>query len=156
MRLQDEGLVEALPYRGYMVSEIDLGEINEIYYMRHLIEGAMSELAATHITEEELKTLTRLSAPETVVMNLEYDTYARSFHSTIAKASRNTRLEDAFKRTYNDMRRLQYAGIGRPRPDEITHEHEAILDALRSHDADKARQLMEDHIDSIRNRALST
>jgi DNA-binding GntR family transcriptional regulator len=154
--LQDDGLVEAIPYRGYVIRPIDISEINEIYFMRRLLEGAACELAAKNITDEELEQLGRLVAPETMVMTLEYDEYARTFHSVIARASGMEKLEDIVLRTYNDMRRLQYAGIGRPRPGVITDEHVGILEALRARDAERARQLMEEHIDNIRRRALET
>ena len=152
--LLDDGLVEAIPYRGYLIRPIDISEVNEIYFMRRLLEGAACELAAKSITEAELEQLSRLSAPDTMVMTLEYDDYARTFHAMIAHASRVERLEDFILRTYNDMRRLQYAGIGRPRPGAITHEHEEILVALRAGDPDLSRRLMEEHVDNIRRRAL--
>ena len=154
--LQDDGLVEAIPYRGYLIRPIDISEVNEIYYMRRLLEGAACELAAKNITDEDLEQLSRLTAPDTMVMTLEYDDYARTFHAVIAHASHIGRLEDFILRIYNDMRRLQYAGIGRPRPGAITHEHEEILDALRARDPELARRLMEEHIDNIRRRALET
>jgi DNA-binding GntR family transcriptional regulator len=152
--LQREGLIESIPYKGYLVRPIDLDEVHEIYFMRQLLEGAAAELAAQRITEEEIEQLTNLRAPQTMVMTLEYDNYCRTFHLIIAKASRLSRLAETVMRTYNDMRRLQYAGIGRPRPEAITAEHEEILAALETRDPKRARKAMVEHISNIRQRAL--
>lgn len=154
--LQLEGLIEAIPYKGYLIRPIDIDEIYEIYFMRQLLEGAAAELAAKNITEDELERLGSLKAPQTMVMTLEYDNYCRTFHRIVAEASRLTRLAEAVMRTYNDMRRLQYAGIGRPRPEVITIEHDEIVDALRTGNPEQARTAMVDHIRNIRERALAT
>lgn len=152
--LQREGLVVSVPYKGYLIRPLDVGDVDEIFFMRQLLEGAAAELAASSVTDDELSRLAALEAPETLIMTLDYDKYARTFHSIIAGASRNQRLEEAIIRTYNDVRRLQYAGIGHPRPDVIAEEHRKILVTLRAHDPDGARVAMLDHIANIRRRAL--
>jgi DNA-binding GntR family transcriptional regulator len=152
--LRQEGLVEVAPYKGYYVRPLDLREFNDIFAMRELLEVAAAELAATHITNEQLRELERLRAPDVSTMTLEYDRYAHRFHSLIAQASRNTKLAEFFELCYNNVRRLQYAGIGRPQPRIIAQEHDEILDALRRRDAPAAAAAMRTHIQNIRRRAL--
>ena len=92
--------------------------------------------------------------PQVSQMTLDYDEYANRFHRTIVAASASPRLLSLFDQVYNDVRRIQYAGIGNPRPDLIHMEHEEVLDALAARDSERARMLMEKHIDAIRRRAM--
>jgi DNA-binding GntR family transcriptional regulator len=137
-----------------LIKPIDSVDVEEIFFMRQLLENAAAEAAAPLITPQELEELASLQAPQTLIMTLDYDRYAGTFHSIVASASRNQRLEEAIVRIYNDVRRLLYAGIGQPRPDIITQEHDEIIEALRRHDREAAGTAMSDHIANIRRRAL--
>lgn len=153
--LQHDGLVEAIPYKGYLVKPIDPSDVEEIFFMRELLESAAAERAAERITAENLERLAALTAPHTVVMTLEYDRYAQSFHRIIAEASQSRRLAHQIMTVYSDVRRLQYAGIGRPRPAIITCEHDEIVAALRARDSQGAREAMAAHIRNIQRRAMA-
>ena len=87
-------------------------------------------------------------------MTLEFDEQNHDFHSTIILAAGSTRLFNTLETVYNDVRRLQYAGIGKPRPDLIHREHVEILEALSRGDGAAARALMGEHIDAMRRRAF--
>jgi DNA-binding GntR family transcriptional regulator len=154
--LERQGLVAALPYKGYLVKGIEPGDVHDLYLVRKVIEGAATELAVSRISPEALERLGK-EKPESVdKMTLTYDEYAHGFHHTIMEAAGSPRLLSLFEDVYNDVRRIQYAGIGKPRPDLIHAEHAGILEAMTEGDAEKARQLMEQHIDAIRVRALQS
>lgn len=152
--LEREGVVTSVPYKGYLVRPIEPRDVRDIFFMRQLLEGAGTELATARISEEELRSLRLSELPDSDVMTLEYDTVTRDFHRTIMAAAGSPRLLSSFEELYNDVRRLQYAGIGTPRPDLIHKEHMDILDALELGDADAARARMEQHIELARQRAL--
>jgi DNA-binding GntR family transcriptional regulator len=152
--LQQAGLVEAIPYKGYLVKPIDKDDVDDVFLMRELLEGAAAERAARRITEEDLERLDALQAPETMVMTLEYDRYAQTFHYIIAQATRSPRLAQQILSVYTDVRRLQYAGVGRPRPAVITYEHKEIVSALRARDPEAAGKAMVTHIQNIHQRAM--
>ena len=154
-QLQREGLVESLPYKGYIVRAIDLSEFNEIFYLRQMVEGAAAELAAERIGAEDLAELEGLEPPsDTAGMSLDYDHYAHLFHGLIARASGSRRLVDMFEKLYTDVRRLQYSGVGHPSAKESSLEHEQIMEAIRSHDPAAAREAMVRHVENIKARAL--
>lgn len=155
-RLEREGVVKAIPYKGYLVRPIEPRDVHDIFFMRQLLEGAGTELAAERLDREEIQRLRQAKLPVGEVMTLEYDQVSHDFHRTIVNAAGSRRLLDSFEGLYNDVRRLQYAGIGTPRPDLIHEEHMAILDALEQRDPALARQRMEDHINLTRLRALNT
>ncbi|MGW3472302.1 GntR family transcriptional regulator [Saccharopolyspora sp. NPDC000995] len=154
--LERQGLVAAIAYKGYLVKGIEPGDVRDVYLVRTIVEGAATELAATRISAETLAHLRQASPAQVEKMSLEYDDYAHDFHGAIVAASGSRRLLSVFEDVYNDVRRIQYAGIGNPRPDLIHKEHTAIVDALAEGDAGKARLLMEQHIDAIRVRALES
>lgn len=154
--LERQGLVSALPYKGYLVKGIEPGDVHDLYLVRKVIEGAATELAVSRISPEALERLSREKPEQVDKMTLTYDEYAHGFHRTIIDAAGSPRLLSLFEDVYNDVRRIQYAGIGKPRPDLIHAEHAAILQAMTAGDAEKARQLMEEHIDAIRVRALQS
>jgi DNA-binding GntR family transcriptional regulator len=154
--LEREGLVTAIAYKGYLVKGIEPNDVHDVYMLRKVIEGAATELATGRLTPEQLKQLRSSRPPLQERMTLEYDEYAHDFHHVIVKACRSPRLLAIFEDTYKDVRRMQYAGIGSPRPDLIYSEHAAILDALAAEDAKAARALMESHIDAVRVRALQS
>jgi DNA-binding GntR family transcriptional regulator len=154
-QLQRDGVVESLPYKGYLVRPVDVTEFNDIYLMRELLEGKAAELAARHMDEAELTELEGLRAPlGTSGMSLDYDEYAHRFHHLIARASRSRRLAEMIEITYTDVRRLQYSGIGRPVAEASNREHDTIVRALRDRDPERAAQAMVEHIRGLKARAL--
>jgi GntR family transcriptional regulator, rspAB operon transcriptional repressor len=154
--LERQGLVTAIAYKGYLVKGIEPGDVYDVYLLRKVVEGAATEIAATKISEERLTALRAARPAQVTTMNLDHDEYSHDFHGTIVRASGSKRLVAVFEDIYNDVRRLQYAGIGNPRPDLIYQEHLAILEALTERDGTSARRLMEQHIDAIRARALES
>lgn len=154
-QLQHDGIVESLPYKGYLVRQVDISEFNDIYLMRELLEGKAAELAAVRMTEAEVDELKGLRAPEnTSGMSLDYDVYAHRFHGLLARASGSRRLIEMIEATYTDVRRLQYSGIGRPVAEASNREHDAIVEAIERRDPDAAARAMVAHIRGLKARAL--
>lgn len=154
--LEREGVVSAIAYKGYLVRPIEPGDVQDIFFMRRVLEGVGIELACDRLLDEQIDQLRGSHAPLGETMTIEYDNYAQDFHRTIIAAAGSHRLLTTFDELYNDVRRLQYAGIGSPRPDLIEAEHQEILDALANRDAALARQRLEHHIDQVRSRALTS
>jgi DNA-binding GntR family transcriptional regulator len=156
-QLQHDGLIESLPYKGYLVRPVDISEFNDIYLARELLEGKAAELAAVHMTAAELDELENLRAPDsTGGMGLDYDVCAHRFHGLLARASRSRRLIEMIETTYTDVRRLQQSGIGRPVAEASNREHDAVVEALRRRDPEAAAQAMVAHIRGLKTRALRT
>jgi len=152
--LERESLLSSIPYKGYLVRPIEPTDVHDIFFMRKFLEGSAMEFGAERIEQSELHRLRETDMPTTSVMTLEYDQVSYDFHSSLIRATGSARLLQTFESIYNDVRRIQYAGIGRPRADLVHTEHIAILDALEKRDPQLARQRMEEHIDLLRERAL--
>jgi acetamidase/formamidase/DNA-binding GntR family transcriptional regulator len=154
-QLHRQGLVDSLPYKGYLVRPMDLSEFNEIFFLRELMEGVAAELAAKSMTDDDLDTLADMRPPtDTVGMSLAYDEYAHHFHALIARSTGSERLYDMFEMLYTDVRRLQYSGLGHPSAQHSSWEHQEIVTALRRRDPAAARSAMIRHVRNIKARAL--
>lgn len=157
--LAREGLVMSIPYKGYLIRPIEPSDVHDVFFIRTVLESAAAELAAEKLSAADLQRLRDLvehHGPERSeeTMTVAYDEHSHEFHRVIVAAAGSPRLLSSFEGVYNDVRRMQYAGIGSPRPDLIHEEHRQILDALSRGDAAESRALMIDHLTAVRSRAL--
>jgi DNA-binding GntR family transcriptional regulator len=149
--LQQDGLLEAMPRRGYLVTAVSVDDVHELFELRMALESAAAELAAQRITPEEIEHLESLTLPADAAsrrrgLRSTLDRN-RAFHVAIARASRNERLARLVGRTIDEMTRLVAMGhqIG---------EHRQITAALRTGDAQRARAAIIDHIAMTKERVL--
>jgi DNA-binding GntR family transcriptional regulator len=157
--LQSEGLVELTPNRGATVRTITSHDIVQIYSLRGVLESYAAREAAQTRTRLDLDALedahaklerisAQGSAPEQALADL-------AFHTIISEATGSRLLQTimgqvlAFTVSY----RSNYAYPSDRASIAIT-EHRAILDALHDQDADRAEQLMRQHVESSSRFAL--
>lgn len=128
----------------------------ELMEARMLIEGEAAALAALHISAEEIEELDRLveliaaadGQPEVS------ETHDKAFHLQIAKATRNKAMEQVVSEMW-EMRSqspecallLEMARSANVEP--VVEEHSAIVAALRSGQADRARSAMRAHLSAV-------
>ena len=160
LRLQQERLLRIVPNRGYFVSQITLQELNEIYEYRIAVECAAAELAAMKGGDAELlarlielaNTSYRTDSRESYVQFIEADT---SFHSGIARLSRNQMLVRAVNEARSQMERIMYAAIDIHYYGEVpAREHQEIVKAIQEHNPELARKRMYDHISQSKDKVL--
>lgn len=150
--LQQEGLVEVQPRIGYLTSQVTLQDVDDIFDLRQIVEGAAAQKAATRVTEGTLQQLERLHSG---YCSGDRDSYLQfldenfEFHCTIARASGNRQLAEVTARLLEQMQRLVILRLDLSASGEdMVHEHGEILAALRRRDPTSARELM---INSIAN-----
>jgi DNA-binding GntR family transcriptional regulator len=153
-RLQEENLIKPLPRLGYMVTTLDIFEMRELVELRRELEGYAGYLAAQRITTEQLedlRTIIREAESETAetkdVSNItEY--FDTRFHSLLYQAAGNQKLMKVLQDLHIVMLRIWFhVGL-----DAIGFAHQAqnfyeVLEALEQKDPEKARTVMEDHVD---------
>ncbi len=149
--LQQDGLLAAMPRRGYLVAGITVSDVQELFEVRLVLESAAAQLAASRITAEELDRLATLAdPPDTVVeprIMRRFLDRNREFHLGIARATRNARLVRLVERTLDEMTRLVAIAYE-------TGEHLQVLEALRSGDERRAGAAMANHVLMTRERVL--
>ena len=157
--LGQEGVVQVLPRRGYLVAPITLRDVQEVFQLRLLLEAAAAELAAEHITEEQLRRLKALVAVRyTYRDRASYARFLRAnreFHVAVAEASGNRRLAAFVSKLLEDMERILHLGLDlRDGADEMAAEHAELVDALLRGDAALARQVVTIQLQNSRKRVL--
>jgi DNA-binding GntR family transcriptional regulator len=149
--LQGEGLVDLAPNRGATVRSITPTDVAQIYSLRAVLEAHAARTASQTRTDEDLaeledayQRLKRIGSRGTAVEQAQADLV---FHNAISAATGSRMLRTitqevlAFTVAYRS--RYSYA----TKHFKIANEqHRAILDALRSRDADRAENLTRSHI----------
>ncbi|MBI3976684.1 MAG: GntR family transcriptional regulator [Chloroflexi bacterium] len=158
--LVKEGFVEVMPRSGYVVTPFTLEDIQHLFDLRIILEGAAAELAAQHITAAEIQRLD-LHVDSRYISG-DLDTYDhivdenRAFHHQVAVASRNPYLADAVLSLLEKMDRLIYFRLdSNAPPEEMDQEHRRLLDALRHHDPVRAREEMTAAVRNAREGVLT-
>jgi DNA-binding GntR family transcriptional regulator len=152
-KLELEGFVIMVPRKGAYVSDMSIKDVTDVFEIRRALEGLAAELAAERMTEDELEELERLlvrTAETTTKLDVsstvDMDT---GFHQVIYEASRNEKLSDMLYHLREQIQRFRTQSLSRPgRLRRVLVEHQEIVDALQQRDAELARQLAEQHIDS--------
>ncbi|HEY7062375.1 MAG TPA: GntR family transcriptional regulator [Chloroflexota bacterium] len=157
--LGQEGLVQVLPRRGYLVAPVTLRDVQEVFQLRLLLETAAAELAAEHITEDALRQLKALVGVRyTYRDRASYARFLRAnreFHVAVAEASGNGRLAAFVAKLLEDMERILHLGLDlRDSAEEMAAEHQELVDALLKGDAELARRVVTEQLQNSRKRVL--
>ncbi len=158
-RLQQEGLLQSLPYKGYFVNQISLKEIRDCFDLRLVLESYALGLAAERATAEDLDTLASLAAAEYTYHDWESytDFLDRNleFHVQVAALSRNRRLIATLVDLLGSMQRFFFLGLDLGDfGAEMRGEHEELVSLLRRGPTDAAVQCLRGQITASRDRIL--
>ncbi len=158
LRLERENLMTVLPRQGYRVKPISFSDIQDVFALRLLIEPACAQ-AAARAHDTALRALDRfrgfVEQDDTESECVEYD---RSFHHALADLSGNQRMGEIARGLMGEFERLAQVARRTYSQEAVRREcveHEAIIDALQAHDADRASRLCHEHVDGAHKR-LST
>ena len=144
-----EGLVVMEPYKGCTVADISIQQVYETYLVEAVLEGYAGFLATKNMSNYDIKKLETLINESEKLDPQEverWEKYNRQIHRSINRASRNTRLINMIK---NNIKFNNYWFIALSTPGLIpkkSHQHKLILDSIKEKDANKVRQLIENHI----------
>jgi DNA-binding GntR family transcriptional regulator len=163
--LVKEGFLRRALGRGYIVTEISLDDVRELYQLRLMMEPKAAEFAAkTSLPKDFFNTCTKLIAQQKSSFNSgsrSYESFIEGgkaeygFHCEIAKASGNKRLAKIMDELMNQFRRFHYITFQKsPALNSSTDEHLEILEAIRRKDSSQAHQLMHQHIQKGSHRAF--
>lgn len=158
-RLEQEGLVKALPRKGYLVIPVTLKSVLDIFEMRALLEPFVARKAAGKIDPAKLTFLNAVCNRdynhENAESRLEYLEANRAFHVFIAESAGNQKLTGTLSQILDEMTRILFMGLGlRNRTKEMQHEHKALVEALVANDADAAERLAAQEVLSSKQMVL--
>jgi|SRR6516165_1435972 len=150
-RLALENLVTVFPRRGTFASEINITDLAHISDVRVQLEGHAAYRAAERITDSQRAALAGLLAEldirrgdEDLEALMELDT---TVHRFIYHCAGNPFLEETLGRYLNLSLRIWYLVIDRlPHLFARVHEHEEVLRAIEAGQAERAREILTQHI----------
>ena len=156
VRLAAEGLVDTLPNRSTMVSNIDFLNLHTFFDALTLMYRVTARLAAQYHRAEDIVIIKAQQARFTTAVEAQ-DALAmiaanRDFHAAIADAGRNPYYTGLFNRLLDDGRRivrLYYQSYEDRLPQRFVDEHEKLIEAILARDPDAADLLSKAHADQI-------
>ncbi len=159
-RLSHDGLVRAIPRRGYMVTAVTLKDIHDVFELRLMLEPPAARIAAGKVNTQRLREYDEIYKegyqPRDARTTARFLEANKAFHVTIAEASNNSRLAAAIEQLLDEMTRLLHLGLGkRSGPSELAHDHKSLLKALARGDGETAERICREEIEASRNMVVS-
>jgi DNA-binding GntR family transcriptional regulator len=150
-RLALENLVTVFPRRGTFASEINITDLADISDVRVQLEGHAAFRAAERLTAAQREELERLldeledgEGSEDVEHLMALDARVHRFIYTCAG---NRYLEETLGRYFNLSLRIWHLVIDRlPHLFTRVHEHAELLEAIRDGKAERARDIVAEHV----------
>lgn len=164
-RLSEQGLVRAAPQQGFRVvtvSREDLDELTEarvelesLVLRRSVERGDLKWEAAVVAAHHHLGRINPVRPDGT--LNSEWFAVHEEFHLTLLQGCGNARLLDAVAalRDAATLYRRWSIPVGQDTERDVAGEHRALVDAVLGRDADRAAELLAQHIDRT-SQALRT
>lgn len=154
-RLTQEQLIEISGKR-YVIAPVTLKDVQDLYAIRLVLEPLAARDAAGRLTPAQLQQLTELldvryelGDPESLAA---YACGCTEFHVLIAQAAGNGFLTEVIGRINDRLERLNHLSHMRRNRSEVTRNwHRELVDALCEEDAERAQQVMADHITDSRD-----
>jgi GntR family transcriptional regulator, rspAB operon transcriptional repressor len=159
-RLEQEGLVETMSFKGAVVTGYSRQDLIEIYELRELLETAAVRLAAESMDDEGRARLERLSE-ESQKLKLKKGSAPRlaalisQFDDVLFEQVQNSRIRTLIENLRAHLTRIGHLTEGIPgRIDASVDQHERIVQAIAAHDPETAEKHLRDHIRSVRDDQL--
>ncbi|SOC45938.1 GntR family transcriptional regulator [Rhizobium subbaraonis] len=156
VRLSGEGLIETLPNRSTMVSNIDFLNLNTLFDALVLMYRVTTRLAAQYHRPEDLVIIRGFHEDYAAAVQSR-DTLAMiatnaAFHAAIADAGRNPYFTGLFRRLLDEARRilrLYYQSYEEQFPQRFVEEHAEIIAAIEARDVEAADRIGKAHAEQI-------
>jgi DNA-binding GntR family transcriptional regulator len=156
VRLAGEGLIETLPNRSTMVSNIDFLNLHTFFDALVLMYRVTTRLAAQYHRPEDLAAIRDFHADYAAAVKAQ-DALAMiatnvAFHSAIAEAGRNPYFTGLFRRLLDEGRRilrLYYQSYEEQFPQRFVDEHAELIAVIAARDVEGADRVAKAHAEQI-------
>ncbi len=161
LRLEQEGILEFVPRRGFFVRDISETEVNDLYEVRTAIEGFAARVVAETGDPRALKRLEEIirSQSETQPASV-VDAFRANerVHRGVVEATANPVLLELFDSVWTrsiGLRMYAHAFSSEKYVQHVVDEHVPLLDALLAGDGERAEREMVTHIQAGRDVQLA-
>ncbi len=152
-RLESEGLLKNIPYRGVFMVEMTLRRALELYQVREVLEGLAGRLAAKYVHKKALERMTESLKAQTKIVEkgdlLSYSEADFEFHAVIHKLSRNEVLQEMLESLKTKMQPISIQA--RSILPRLYQDHVDIIEALRARDPDAVERVIRRHNRAVQN-----
>lgn len=145
--LIDDQVRDALSKDSKITAE-DCQDVEKVLEFRRIVESEASYIATQKVTPEFIKKLEKyVAAMKNNKENIEkFVTADIRFHQAICQATENPLLEKSMNKVFEENRRSQQLTRKTFGYQDGIRYHEQIIEAMKAHDAAKARQAMYEHL----------
>jgi DNA-binding GntR family transcriptional regulator len=158
-RLEHEGFVVSVPFKGFYVKKIGLQEAWDLFGVREALETYMVEQM---ILVSDPGDLEPLEQRFTAHASYQPDIYDRkrfmldsAFHNQLASMSRNRVLARQLSTTLEHFyMRFRFDTLPLDRLRSSAEEHRQIIDRISRKDINGAREAMRNHVQNARNHII--
>ena len=159
--LDEKGLVQREPYRGYRVTNLTKKQVQDLYELREVVESQAAELFALRATDSDLKDLSvAFSYLKDNIFHQDMAVVRRAkvnYYSVIYAGCKNVELERALS---NLIERIFYLRgrslLAQSRRKKSLAEFKSLTDALIRRDRKGAREITHQHLKAAKEAILST
>lgn len=150
-RLQEEGLLQIVPFRGCFIAPLTIDEYRSLNEMQLVLDPAAAAMAAERANDEQIANIERWAnyvyhAGE----KKSYDTFLewnRNFHIEIAQATGNDVMVEMTTNLQTRLIRYFYLVISMSSyGKQLVSEHQAIVRAIRARKPEQARDRATEHV----------
>lgn len=152
--LAASNLVELRGRQGAVVRTIGAHALIEMFQVMAELEGLCARLAARRATPAQMAKIDQIhqrleAAAGTGNIDHFYDVN-QEFHEAVYEASANAFLADQTRRLRNQVAAYRRRVTRMPtRVSDTLQEHGAVIEAIRSHDVERAHRAMRDHVNLL-------
>ena len=152
-QLQTESLVVIKPRVGSFVSAPSRLEINELFEVKEILEGAAARLFANRGNIPELEQLREnVRRSETAVADGDLNQYVElvhEYHGLIMRGAGNSKLLQLYQALMNQLLYSQFVHLSvrrSGRAPQSDREHQSVLHVIEARDGATAERLMREHV----------
>ena len=151
LRLSQEGLVHLIPSKGAIVNHFSVEDMQDCFEARALLESSAAFSAIHNLCEKAVNELEEIVEKQQKAMNREdisqiykYDT---EFHHNLLQNTRNKRILTLIKGLTDESEVHRVRMMASPeRIQKSINEHRGIIEAIRSKDNTKVKELLFNHL----------
>jgi DNA-binding GntR family transcriptional regulator len=159
-RLEHEGLIRIIPFRGYSIAPLSVAEFHDLQELQLIFEPQSAALAAERAERHELDEMLELAAYEYRVEDKQsYREFLQKnyqLHSLIAQSTKNKRLFDVVSNVHVRLMRFFYLGLSFDSyGPALVAEHIGLVEAIRDGNAEEAHRNATEHIRKAIERSAS-
>ena len=150
-KLEEEGLIYRRPRGGYAVKGVTEEDVDEIFGLRSVLEGYAGFLAASRITQEELKSLKEIIRhEETCLKNMDAEEFIEldtAFHDVLHRAAKNARLYVLLHSLRDYMYRYRVIILRyHSNPGVAVEDHKKMVQCMKARNARQVETLIRRHM----------